>query len=226
MPPPRSSSTSNASPTGDPRDVLPPVPSLASTSIDTPRLVLRPAREADVPALYRALRKNADHLRPWSPAPPPEERRPTLTTAAREVARWRALWKRGESFALYAFARAAEESAANELVGRVTLGRVTRGVFQNAYLGYWMDATRQGQGLMTEAVRAALGFAFGPLGLHRVQAAVMPRNARSIRVVEKLGLRREGFAERYLQIAGVWEDHVLFAVTAEEWKVHATSPAP
>lgn len=206
----------------DPRDApSAPLPSLATTVVRTPRLLLRPARENDVPALYRALRRNADHLRPWSPTPPRGEKRPTLTTAASEIARWRALWRRGDSFALYAFEHAPDGEAA--IVGRVTLGRVTRGVFQNAYLGYWMDASRQGQGLMTEAVEAALDFAFGPLALHRVQAAIMPRNARSIRVVEKLGMRREGYAERYLQIAGVWEDHLLFAVTTDEWSTPATS---
>ncbi len=76
---------------------------------------------------------------------------------------------------------------------------------------------RQGQGLMTEGIRLALGFAFGAAGLHRVQAAIMPRNQASLRVVEKVGFRREGFAQRYLQIAGKWEDHLLFAITQEEW---------
>ena len=69
---------------------------------------------------------------------------------------------------------------------------------------------------MTEGIQAVLDFAFGPAGLHRVQAAIMPRNPRSLRVIEKLGFRREGYAERYLQIAGKWEDHVVFARTREE----------
>ena len=69
----------------------------------------------------------------------------------------------------------------------------------------------------TEAVGAVLRFAFGPLGLHRVQAGVMPRNAASIAVVKKLGFREEGLSARYLQIAGTWEDHVTFAMTSEDW---------
>src|SRR6185437_2002359 len=88
---------------------------------------------------------------------------------------------------------------------------------ENAYLGYWIDAEHQGRGLMTEAVRAATTFALEAAGLHRVQAAVMPRNGASQRVLEKAGYRREGLATRYLCIAGIWEDHVLFATTAEEW---------
>ena len=82
--------------------------------------------------------------------------------------------------------------------------------------GYWMAADCQGRGLVTEAIRVLLDFGFGPAGLHRVQAAIMPRNARSLRVIEKLGFRREGYAERYLQIAGKWEDHIIFARTREE----------
>lgn len=63
----------------------------------------------------------------------------------------------------------------------------------------------------------ALRFAFAEAGLHRVQAAVMPRNGASIRVLEKTGFRREGLSLRYLQINGVWEDHLIFAITREEW---------
>ncbi len=85
-----------------------------------------------------------------------------------------------------------------------------------AYLGYWTDVDHQGRGVCTEALGAVLAFAFGPAELHRLQAAIMPRNERSLRVIEKLGFRREGYAERYLHIAGNWEDHVLFARTREE----------
>jgi ribosomal-protein-alanine N-acetyltransferase len=104
------------------------------------------------------------------------------------------------------------------VIGRIALGGVLLGAFHNAYLGYWIDADHQGRGLTTEAVLAATAFAFTTVRLHRVQAAVMPNNAPSLRVLEKAGYRREGFAERYLCIAGKWEDHVLFAMTAEEWK--------
>jgi ribosomal-protein-alanine N-acetyltransferase len=110
-----------------------------------------------------------------------------------------------------------EREKEGAIVGRVALGGVLRGAFQNAYLGYWVDEDRQNRGLMTEAVAAATAFAFGPAGLHRVQAAVMPRNVASQRVLEKAGYRQEGLAQRYLCIAGQWEDHLLFATTAEEW---------
>jgi len=188
-----------------------------TTRLESERLVLLPPRATDIPALYRALRRNAEHLRPFSPAPPPADRRPTLALATREIERWRGLWRQAESYALYCFYRGEERGDEARIVGRVTLGRVTRGAFLNTYLGYFIDESEQGKGLMTEAVRCALDLAFGPLGMHRVQAAIMPRNVGSLRVAEKCGFRHEGRALRYLQIAGVWEDHDIFALTAEEW---------
>jgi [ribosomal protein S5]-alanine N-acetyltransferase len=183
-----------------------------STRVDTPRLTMRPARENDVPLLFHALRRNSEHLRAWSPARAPGEKRVTLTIAAREIARWRTLWRRDDTYALYLFPR----EDPTTLIGRVTLGRISRGVFQNAYAGYWIDRERQGTGLMTEAMKGALVFAFEQLGLHRVQAAIMPHNPGSIRVAEKCGFRKEGYAERYLKIEGRWEDHLIFALTEEE----------
>ena len=103
-----------------------------------------------------------------------------------------------------------------ELAGAVNLSGIVRGVFENAYLGYWVDGARGGRGVATEAVRLAVLHAFDEAGLHRVQAAVIPRNAASVRVLEKVGFRAEGLALRYLRIAGRWEDHRLFALTSEE----------
>jgi ribosomal-protein-alanine N-acetyltransferase len=102
-----------------------------------------------------------------------------------------------------------------ELVGRVQLSGISPEPFQNAHLGYFVAERHNGRGYATEAVRQAVDAAFGPLELHRVQAAVMPRNVASIRVLEKAGFREEGFAPRYLRIAGAWEDHKLYAVTRD-----------
>ena len=106
---------------------------------------------------------------------------------------------------------------AGAVVGTVALSNVVRGAWQNANLGYKVASAVNGRGHATAAVRLAVARAFGELGLHRVQAAVRPENAASLRVVAKAGLREEGFAPRYLRIDGAWRDHVLFAVTAEEW---------
>lgn len=102
------------------------------------------------------------------------------------------------------------------MVGRIRLSNVFRGVWKNANVGYYIDRDRGGRGFATEAVRLVCRFAFTEADLHRVQAGVMIDNERSIRVLEKAGLRREGLALRYLQINGAWRDHYLYAITAEE----------
>jgi ribosomal-protein-alanine N-acetyltransferase len=187
-------------------------PSL-STRLETDRLVLRPPRSSDVGRVRQALRENDAHLRPWSAAPAHGEDPASLTAVSRTILRERSEWKLGQTFALLVLTRADESL----VVGRVALGGVHRGAFQNAYLGYWIDSRHQRRGLMTEAVVATTAFAFSRANLHRVQAAVTPGNRASQRVLEKAGYRQEGLARRYLCIAGRWDDHLLYAMTVEEW---------
>jgi ribosomal-protein-alanine N-acetyltransferase len=148
------------------------------------------------------LRGNAEHLRPWSPVPRAGEDPSRLTEISKSVIRQRREWTKGEAFVFFITLRSRGEAP----IGRVAFTAVVRGAFLSTYLGYWIEADSQGQGLMTDAV-----------GLHRVQAAVMPTNVSSLRVLAKLGFRKEGESLRYLQIAGAWEDHHLFATTVEEW---------
>jgi ribosomal-protein-alanine N-acetyltransferase len=190
-----------------------PLPSLVTTRLTTERLVLRPPRPEDVPAMRQALRRNVMHLRPWSVTPTPGEDPSSLTSVSRAVLRYRREWKTGQGFVLVVTPR----EDAHRIIGRVALGGLQRGALLSAHLGYWIDAEHEGKGLMTEAVRAATTFAFSGLRLHRVQAAVMPSNSGSQRVLEKAGYRKEGLALRYLCIAGAWEDHIVYAVTEEEW---------
>jgi ribosomal-protein-alanine N-acetyltransferase len=169
---------------------------------------IRPLALADAPALLGVRLRNRAFLEPWEPSR--DERWFTLATQEEHVRA--ALRERDEGRAL-PFALEVD----GVLVGGVNLNVVVRGVFDNAYLGYWLDEAHGGRGVATEAVRQAVDFAFGPGALHRVQAAVIPRNAPSLRLLEKLGFREEGYAQRYLCINGIWEDHRLFAVTREEW---------
>ena len=101
--------------------------------------------------------------------------------------------------------------------GEINLSIVQRGPFQSAYVGYWIDEAHGGRGYMPEALVAVCRTAFEELHLHRVQISIIPRNTSSRRVVEKLDIRDEGVAQRYLEINGVWEDHIRYAMTAEEW---------
>jgi ribosomal-protein-alanine N-acetyltransferase len=106
------------------------------------------------------------------------------------------------------------------LLGGCTISNVRRGVTQSAALGYWMGSPHARQGQMFAALRAVLPFAFGPLGLHRLEAACIPENEASRRLLRKLGFREEGKALRYLQINGDWRDHLLFGLLQDEcsWK--------
>ena len=102
------------------------------------------------------------------------------------------------------------------MIGGLNLSNVRRGVAQTASLGYWIGAPLRGSGLMTDAVRATLRFAFGVLRLNRLEAACLPSNAASQRVLEKVGFTREGRARRYLKINDQWQDHDLFALLQDD----------
>jgi ribosomal-protein-alanine N-acetyltransferase len=175
----------------------------------TTPIQIRESSEADAEAFHRLLVANRDFLRPFEPARPDW----FFSLAGVRGELERATSDR-EADLLYAFG--IWERASGQLVGRIALANVVRGAWQNATLGYFVGQDWGGRGFATDAVRQVLGFAFGKGRLHRVQAAVMPRNAPSIRVLEKNGFRHEGVAQRYLQIDGTWEDHAIYAITSEE----------
>jgi ribosomal-protein-alanine N-acetyltransferase len=173
------------------------------------RTAVRAPRVDDAKDLLALRLRNRAFIAPWDPSRPASfftlgGQRAVLGA---EIDAWR------EDRA-YAFVVC--ERPGDRILGRVTLDNVARGAFENAMLGYWIDEAAGGRGHATEAARLAVRFAFEHARLHRVQAAALPRNARSRRVLGKAGFRHEGRALRYLQIAGVWEDHDLFAITAEE----------
>jgi ribosomal-protein-alanine N-acetyltransferase len=101
--------------------------------------------------------------------------------------------------------------------GEINLNNVIRGAMQSATIGYWIDRARAGNSYMSEAVVVLSEFAFDELSLHRLEVCIIPRNANSRRVMEKLQIREEGVAKRFLEINGAWEDHVRYGLTVEEW---------
>ena len=122
----------------------------------------------------------------------------------------------------------AREASSGRVAGVVNLNEVVAGVFQSTYLGYYGAAAMAGQGLMAEAVRLAAGYAFGALGLHRLEANIQPGNARSVALVRRLGFRLEGYSPRYLRIGGEWRDHERWALLADdprpESPIHSADP--
>jgi [ribosomal protein S5]-alanine N-acetyltransferase len=110
------------------------------------------------------------------------------------------------------------DAASHALVGVINLNEIVRGSFQSAYLGYYAFVPHAGQGFMRAGLAVVLARAFGELGLHRVEANIQPENAPSIRLVERLGFRREGFSPRYLKVGGRWRDHERWALLREDWR--------
>jgi len=114
------------------------------------------------------------------------------------------------------------ERASGRIAGVFSVSEIVRGNFQSAYLGYYAHAAFAGQGLMTEALALVLHHVFTRASLHRVEANIQPGNALSIRLVRRLGFRREGFSPRYLKVGGRWKDHERWALTADEWRTRRT----
>jgi [ribosomal protein S5]-alanine N-acetyltransferase len=173
---------------------------------------IRPTSPDDVDEQLRVRRANRDHTGPWDPLR--DESFYSVAGQRLELELDQRAWAAGSAFA---FAVLAMEEG-DRIVGRVALANVVRGPWQNATLGYWIDHRAGRRGHASRAVRLALGYAFEHVGLHRVQPAIIPRNAASHRVAEKVGFRHEGRALRYLKINGVWEDHDIYALTAEDWE--------
>lgn len=177
------------------------------------RVTLRTMTASDYDQWIDVRDRCREWLVPWEPRPhgaphAPEDRQSfTSRCALRERER-----QLGTGFGFGIF-------IGRRLVGELTLSSVQRGPFQSAFVGYWVDQAEAGNSYVPEAVVVALAFAFEEIGLHRIEISIIPRNARSLRVVEKLGIRSEGVALRFLQIDGEWEDHARFAITEEEWVV-------
>ena len=110
----------------------------------------------------------------------------------------------------------ARHAESARIVGVVNINEIVAGVFQSAYLGYYGMSEFHRRGLMAEALRLAIKYAFDELGLHRLEANIQPENLASITLVRKLGFRREGMSPRYLRILGEWRDHERWALLSDD----------
>ncbi len=180
--------------------------------IETDRLILRTGTVRDAAEIVRYFERNRDFLAPFEPIQPPAfytkvMQKDLVLSDARER-------DAGNALRFWLFLKEEPE----RIIGSVRFSGVIRGAFQSCFLGYRLDRFCERKGYMTEALYAAIPYAFRVMSLHRVEANIMPRNAASRRVVEKLGFWEEGLAKRYLKINGEWEDHIHYATTIEEWK--------
>lgn len=177
--------------------------------LSTEGLLIRPP-ELDDYLSWAALREESrTFLMRWEPPWPEDD----LTRPAfrRRIKRYQLEIDRDEAYPFFLF-RAEDK----QLLGGVTLGNIRRGAAQAGTLGYWMGERFAGHGYMRRAVTCISRYAFERLGLSRIEAACLPENEVSIRLLEKAGFMREGLARRYLNIAGERRDHLLFALLAED----------
>jgi ribosomal-protein-alanine N-acetyltransferase len=174
-----------------------------SPSVIGEGVVLRTPQATDH-AEWADLRERSRHfLAPWEPIWPADD----LSRSAfrRRIRRYSEDLRTDQSYAFLIF-----RNTDGRMVGGLTLANVRRGVAQAGSLGYWMGHPYARQGYMTAAVRAVIPFAFNTLRLHRMEAACIPTNSASIRLLENTGFVREGYAREYLCINGIWQDHLLY----------------
>lgn len=179
-------------------------------------VLLRPPVGGDFPDWARLRAASRDFLVPWEP---------TWAADALERSSFRQRLRRyadesraGTAQNFFIFRR-----HDHRLIGGVSLTQIRRGVAWSGTVGYWMGQSFSGQGLMKQALPLLLDWAFGELRLHRIEAACLPRNEPSRRVLASAGFREEGLAREYLCINGVWEDHLLFGILAGDPRPDPTS---
>ena len=184
----------------------------AEAEIHGQEVFLRHPTMGDYGAWAELRAMSRQHLTVWEP----QWARDELTRSAfrRRLRQYQRELREDQGYAFLIF-----RHAGAKLLGGLSVSNVRRGVAQAASLGYWIGAPYVGRGHMTDAVKAVLPFAFVTLGLHRLEAACLPHNLPSTRVLEKAGFKREGMARRYLKINGVWQDHDLFALLQDDARV-------
>lgn len=153
--------------------------------------------------------ESSRYLKPWEPVWPLDD----LTRPAfrRRIRHYHQDMRSDRAYSFFVIRREDDR-----LVGGLSLSNVRRGITQACTLGYWMGERFASAGYMTSGVRATLPFVFTTLGLHRLEAACLPHNAASVRLLEKVGFQREGYARRYLKIDGRWQDHLLFGLISDD----------
>lgn len=182
-----------------------------------PRILMRAPQVTDYLAWSELREASRAFLKPWEPSWPVDDL--TRSSFKYRVKRYHREIREDLGYPFFVFSADGET-----LLGGVTLSNVRRGVTQSASLGYWMGERHAGKGYMSEAVCVLLPHAFDTLRLHRIEAASMPHNGRSIALLEKVGFQREGFARRYLLIDGRWQDHILFALLTDDPRPGAAAP--
>lgn len=174
-----------------------------------PRVMLRAPVNGDYREWARLRGESRAFLEPWEPRWAPDE----LDRSAwgYRLGRYRDDFARGAALAFFIF-----DVKSGALLGGVTLGNIRQGVSRSGHIGYWIGQKHAGNGYMVDALDLLAGHAFDTMRLHRIEAACIPDNRRSVRVLEKAGFTREGLLRSYLKINGDWQDHYLYSLIVDD----------
>lgn len=173
-------------------------------------VTVRPPRRGDAGQWSRSRLANAEWLAKWEPTSSQSwADRNTPQEFRRALSRLKAAARVG---AMLPFVMV----YGDRVVGQINASNIVRGALRSCSVGYWIDSSVAGRGVTPTALALVIDHCLGRVGLHRVEVNIRPENSASIRVVEKLGLRREGYHERFLDIGGAWRDHLSYAITVEE----------
>jgi len=177
----------------------------AGLTLEGETVWLRPPRSSDFRAWAELRQESRAFLQPWEPSWPADD----LTRAAfrRRLSIYGRDQDLGQGYAFFIFRK-----GDNTLLGGVNLREIRRGVAQTGALGYWIGARHARNGYTLGAVKQMIRFGFDRLGLHRLEAACLPENEPSRRLLFAAGFTQEGHARGYLKIDGRWRDHLLFGI--------------
>ncbi|MCY9843089.1 ribosomal protein S5-alanine N-acetyltransferase [Vibrio caribbeanicus] len=175
------------------------------------KVVVRTAEPTDGKLIADYFNKNREHLRPWEPTR--ENAFFSENGWTQRLVKLSELHRIGLGFYLLVF-----EVNTNKMLGTISFSNIARFPAHTCNLGYSLSCDAQGKGVMTRALKLAIGYMFEHQRIHRIMASYMPRNKRSESVLKRLEFVREGFAEDYLLINGKWEDHILTSLVNKDWK--------
>lgn len=175
------------------------------TRYDSDRLYLRILKPQFAREVLEYYKRNHNFLSEWEPKHPKDFY--TLSYHKRKLNMEYNMFRENTLVRFWIF-----KKDDNKLIGNVCCSNIVMGNFKSCFMGYKLDKDEINNGYMSEAINKTAEIMFEDFGLHRIEVNIVPRNARSLRVMEKLNFEQEGFSKRYLEINGKWEDHIHFAV--------------
>lgn len=178
--------------------------------LETDRLILKVLDGGFADRVLDYYQRNLEFLKEWEPIR--DEEFYTLKFQQNALQDELKKINQGQAFRVWIFKKS---EVFNQTIGSIGLNNIVRGAFQSCHLGYKLDGEHLNQGYMTEALKGIIEYAFTTMRLHRLEANILPKNLRSLRVVEKCGFYNEGLAKKYLLINGKWEDHIHWVLLNE-----------